>query len=378
MLSNGAENGTRLMSEIEPGINGSDPTEIFEYGSKVLVAATNAMVGSEVWIADAPADIPTLIAAITADGPVAFCTGKTVNLKTNRGVGYTYQWKKAGVNIAGANQSNYTATLGGYYSVVVKDALGFTATSETIIVTVVNPPLATVAAAGPLNFCAGKNVLLKANIGTGFTYQWKKAGVNIPSATQSNFTATEAGAYSVLVTNATGCSATSALTNVSVNNVPLATVAAGGPLTFCEGKSVQIRAILGTGYTYQWKWGGANIAGATSSNYTASATGYYTVIVTNAAGCSTTSTALAVTVKPMPLATITATGPTTICSGKNVLLKANTGLNYTYQWRRGATIIPGAIQWTYEATQPGFYTVIVTNTSGCSVTSSAIGVTVNP
>ena len=68
------------------------------------------------------------------------------------------------------------------------------------------PPFATVAAAGPLSFCAGKNVLLKANTGTGYIYQWKKAGVNIDNAISSNYTATTAGAYSVVVTNATGCS----------------------------------------------------------------------------------------------------------------------------------------------------------------------------
>ena len=188
-----------------------------------------------------------------------------------------------------------------------------------------------------------------------------------------------AGAYSVVVTNATGCSASFG-TDQCIRLILFhwQHVAAASALTFCEGKTVQLKAITGTGYTYQWKRGGANIAGATSSNYTASATGYYTVIVTNAAGCSATSAALAVVVKPLPLATITAAGPTTFCSGKNVLLKANTGLNYTYQWRRGATVIPGAVQWTYEATQPGFYTVIVTNTSGCSVTSAAIAVAVNP
>ncbi len=370
--------GARLMSDIEPGPGSSDPTEFFEYGSKILAAATYSMVGSEVWIADIPADIPTLIATITADGPITVCTGKAVTLKANTGAGYTYQWKKAGVNLAGATQPNYTATTAGYYSVVVSDGFGATATSETVIVTVVNPPLATVAAAGPLSFCAGKNVLLKATTGTGFTYQWKKAGVNIDNATSSNYTATTAGAYSVVVKNATGCSAASALINVTVNAVPLANVAAASALTFCEGKTVQLKAILGAGYTYQWKWGGANIAGATSSNYTASATGYYTVIVTNAAGCSATSAALAVTVKPMPLATITATGPTTICSGKNVLLKANTGTNYTYQWKLGATVIPGAVQSTHPATLQGFYSVIVTNSSGCSVTSAAIAVTVKP
>src|SRR5688572_32859736 len=96
---------------------------------------------------------------------------------------------------------------------------------------------------------------LRANNGAGYTFQWKKAGVNIDNATSSNYTAVEAGAYSVVVTNAGGCSSTSAVINATVNNVPLATVAAAGPLTFCEGKTVQLKAITGTGYTYQWKRG---------------------------------------------------------------------------------------------------------------------------
>ena len=377
-LSNGAESATRLMSEIQPGRLGSDPTEIFEYGSKVLVAAAESLVGNELWIANAPADAPNLVASVTANGPIAFCTGKNVTLDANKGVGYTYQWKKAGVNIPGATQSNYIATTSGYYSVLVKNAFGLSATSETVIVNVVNPPLATVAAAGPLSFCAGKNVLLKAITGTGYTYQWKKAGVDIDNANSSNYTATAAGAYSVVVTNATGCSATSSLVNVTINPVPLANVAAASALTFCEGRTVQLKAIAGTGYTYQWKRGAADIAGATSSNYNASTTGIYTVIVTNAGGCSAVSAGLNVVVKPLPAATITATGSTTFCSGKDVLLKANTGTNYTYTWIRGATAIPGAVQSNFSATEPGLYTVIVTNASGCSVTSAAIPISVNP
>ncbi len=377
-ISNGAEMGTRMMSEIQTGHLGSDPTEIFEYGAKVLVAATHESYGSEVWIADAPADIPNLVASVTANGPISFCTGKSVTLDANKGVGYTYQWKKAGVNIVGATQSNYTATTGGYYSVLVKDAFGFSATSETVIVTVVNPPLASVAAAGPLSFCAGKDVLLKAITGAGYTYQWKKAGVDIENATSSNYTATAAGGYSVVVTNATGCSAISSLLNVTINPVPLATVAAASALTFCEGRTVQLKAITGMGYTYQWKRGATVITGATLSTYNASTTGIYTVTVTNAGGCSAVSTGLNVVVKPLPSATITAAGATTFCSGKSVLLKANTGTNYTYQWIRGATAIPGANQPNFSATEPGLYTVIVTNSSGCSVTSGAIPIAVNP
>ena len=377
-LSNGAEANTRMMGEIEPGAAGSDPTEIIEYGSKILVAATNGLFGSEVWKADVPADIPALVATVTAAGPLTICNGQSVQLHTNTGVGYSYQWKRAGVNIAGAVQSNYTASVAGYYTVVVTDFAGSSATSDVAIVTIVNAPLATVAAAGPLTFCTGKKVLLKAITGTGYTYQWRKAGVNIDNATQSNYTATVAGNYSVVVTNATGCSTTSATLNVAVNAVPLATVAAASSLTFCEGKTVQLKAIAGAGYTYQWKRGGADIAGAISSNYNAATTGIYTVIVTNATGCSAISSALNVVVKPLPLATITPVGPTTFCSDKNVMLKANTGTNYTYQWIRGATPIPGAVQSNYTATLPGQYTVIVTNASGCSVTSAGVPVTVNP
>ncbi|MEP7376421.1 MAG: ELWxxDGT repeat protein [Chitinophagaceae bacterium] len=376
-LSNGAELGTRLVSEIEPGIIGSDPTDFFEYGAKVLVAATNTMFGSEVWIADAPADIPVLNATIAAAG-LAICTGQNAQLKANKGVGYTYQWEKAGVNIAGAVQSNYTATLPGAYTVVVTDATGASATSPEAVVTVVAFPLANVAAAGPVSFCAGKNVLLKAVSSTGYTYQWKKSGVNIVNANSSNYTATAAGTYSVVVSNAAGCSNTSAVINVTVNNVPQAAVVAATALTFCEGRSVQLKAISGTGYTYQWKRAGVDIAGATLSNYNAVATGIYIVTVTNASGCSATSAGFNVVVKPLPLAAITPAGSTTFCADKNVLLKANTGTSYTYQWIRGATPIPDAIQPSYAATTAGQYMVTVTNASGCSVTSAAIPVSVNP
>ena len=113
-VANNATSTPRMMSEIEPGPGSSDPTLFFEYGSRVLAAATNSMVGSEVWIADIPSDIPTgPEATITAAGPLTICSGQSVMLQANTGTGYTYQWKKAGVNIAGAIQSNYTATHSG-------------------------------------------------------------------------------------------------------------------------------------------------------------------------------------------------------------------------------------------------------------------------
>ena len=131
------------------------------------------------------------------------------------------------------------------------------------------------------------------------------------------------GVYSVIVTNAPGCPVISSGTTVTVNNAPLATVVAAGPTSFCAGKNVLLKAINGTGYTYQWKKNGVSIALENTSSYTAAATGMYSVVVTNTAGCSTTSTGISVAVTMAPLATVAVAGPLSFCEGNNVLLKAN-------------------------------------------------------
>ena len=70
--------------------------------------------------------------------------------------------------------------------------------------------------------------------------------------------------------------------------------------------------------------------------------------------------------------TITAEGPTTISQTGNVILSANTGVNYTYQWYKDGVAIANAKSSTYTATSEGYYTVNVTNTLGCEALSSAI------
>jgi hypothetical protein len=95
------------------------------------------------------------------------------------------------------------------------------------------------------------------------------------------------------------------------------------------------------GYTYQWKNNGLKLEGQTSSNFTATATGIYSVEVTNATGCSATSTSLNVLVNTIPVATITPNGPLTFCSGKNVILRASTGSGYLYHGKEAEQTYPG-------------------------------------
>jgi len=60
-----------------------------------------------------------LSASITLGGPTSFCSGGNVKLYANTCAGYTYQWKKDGSYIGGANASIYTATSAGSYQVQI-------------------------------------------------------------------------------------------------------------------------------------------------------------------------------------------------------------------------------------------------------------------
>jgi len=77
---------------------------------------------------------------------------------------------------------------------------------------------------------------------------------------------------------------------------------------------------------------------------------------------------------PSITATIMAMGATTLCTGDSVMLMANTGTNYTYQWNLAGTAITGATSSTYEAIAAGSYTVTIDSASS-SATSNAIVLT---
>jgi len=156
-----------------------------------------------------------LTPVITASGPTNFCSGSVV-LKTNSVQGNIYQWKKDGVNISGATNFSYTASISGDYQVKVIQG-SCIAWSSPIQVRVGSGLSASITPGGPTVFCTGGNVMLYANTCSGFTYQWKKDAVNIPGATGSSYMAAASGSYQLQVTQGTS-SAWSSLVTVQVNS----------------------------------------------------------------------------------------------------------------------------------------------------------------
>ena len=151
--------------------------------------------------------------------------------------------------------------------------------------------------------------------------------------------------------------------------LPTASIAADGPTTICKPDSVLLTLTSSYSTNFQWKKGGNEIAGATNATYSATKTGTYKCLVTNGCG-SKTSNKISVTANPQPAATITAPNGLDLCPTGSVLLQANSGAGYSYQWKKGANNISGATNQSYTATTKGTYKVVVTNTFNCSKTSS--------
>ncbi len=158
---------------------------------------------------------------------------------------------------------------------------------------------------------------------------------------------------------------------------PTATITVNGPSTFCLGSGTYLSANYSAAATYQWKLGTNNIVGATGITYVPTQSGSYTVVVTNSIS-SATSSAVSITVNPVPTATISAGGPLIFCQGGSVTLSVNATANATYQWLVNGGNIGGATSTSYAATASGVYAVRVTSTNGCSTTSSNDTVVVNP
>ena len=163
----------------------------------------------------------------------------------------------------------------------------------------------------------GLTVTLKTIPKTSSTFQKWNTATNTQLSTAKLTTVssgTAATSYTAIYAGSTSCSSTISIPTTS----------------FCAGGSVILTA--STGASYKWFNGTTQVG--TAATYTATATGAYTVEVTNTAGCKATSAATIITVNALPTATITAPA-TSFCTGGSVILTASAGASY--KWFNGTT-----------------------------------------
>ena len=141
-----------------------------------------------------------------------------MELSVTNTAGYTYQWENSGAVISSALTNTYTAQNSGVYSLKISNSSGCITKTENVTVNTLPVPSAPlISAATPTTFCQGDSVTLSITNTTGYTYQWKLNGGAVGSAS-NQLIAKNAGSYNIVVSNSSGCSASSNSVNVVVNS----------------------------------------------------------------------------------------------------------------------------------------------------------------
>jgi hypothetical protein len=275
-----------------------------------------------------------------------------INLTTTGGTpNYAFNW---GSGVTTQNRSNIAA---GNYIVTVTDSKSCTATASA---TVTQPsPISVNGTLTNLPCTGGSSGAISLAVSggdPGYTFLWSNTAIT------QNINALPAGNYSVTVTDASSCTATSTFTlsqSGSLSATPTITNVAcfGG-----NNGSINIATTGGTP-TYNYAWSN----NSSSQNISGLTSGTYTVTITDNGGCALINSFNVV--EPALLA-ITSTVLGVSCNGNNngsVDVSVAGGTNpYTYNWGGGI------ITEDRNNLSAGTYAVTITDANSCTSTISAI------
>ncbi|HRG59608.1 MAG TPA: GEVED domain-containing protein [Bacteroidia bacterium] len=288
----------------------------------------------------------------------SLCTGTGYDSKIN-----VYSGDCSNLICEGGNddfcglQSEYswTGVAGTMYYILVQ---GYNNAVGNFTLTVTTPLAAPViTASGNTTLCSGATVDLSSDLATG--------NVWTTNETTQTITVGTTGDYSSTITDGNGCSATSNIISVTTSAPPTPVITSSGS-TVCEGNTVT----LSINWTGDITWS-PTFEFNDTVQVSVVGTYDYSVTITDALGCTAQSAIEVVTINPTPVAQISANGPTTVCGNGSVDLTASGGDSYL--WNDGITTTP-----VITVSTAGDYYSVVSNTFGCSDTTSTITVGIFP
>jgi gliding motility-associated-like protein len=271
---------------------------------------------------------------------------------------FSYLWNDP------SSQTNSCATNinAGNYIISITDANGCSVTGVANV-NDITAPVVTIPASANVTCAGAANGNAQANITGGvvpYNILWTPTG-----QTTAFISSLSGGIYSITVTDSIGCVGTA---SVTINEpAPLVSgITASSPVSCflsCNGTSTVGAGGGTTPYTYLWN------DAATQSTPTATAlcAGGYTVTITDANGCTSTSTTNITTPTAISVTLISTTNVS--CNGGNngtITISAAGGTpGYTYSWTPAVGSGPSV-----TGLSAGSYTLVVTDQNGCSVTTN--------
>jgi rhamnogalacturonyl hydrolase YesR len=401
-----AISGATSTSYTTPATTTADNGEMF---SVVVSNAASSVTSSAAMLTvNAAAVAPSITSQPVSESVTAGQTA-TFSVAATGTAPLSYQWKKGGVNIAGATSPSYTTPVttsadnASVFSVVVSNSVNsITSSSATLTLTAaaLAPNITTQPASGTVTAGATASFSVVATGTAPLSYQWKKNGTNIAGATSASYmtpatTVADSGTtFSVVVSNSVN-SVSSGSATLTVNAAAVAPTITTQPagMTVVAGQTATF-TVVATGtapLSYQWQKGGVNIAGATSASFTTPATtsadsgSTFAVEVTNSVKSVTSSSATLI-VTPLAVAPTLTKQPAnqTVTEGQTATFSVVAAGTWplTYQWLKSGTAISGATSASYAtpattiADNGATFSVVVTNSVN-SATSNSATLTVN-
>ncbi|MCK6690896.1 MAG: hypothetical protein L6Q97_02210 [Thermoanaerobaculia bacterium] len=202
--------------------------------------------------------------------------------------------------------------------------------------------------------CAGASATLTASGGSSYTWSTNE--------TTAAITVSSAGNYTVIATDANGCSAAASAT-ITVNALPAAAITPSD-VTICSNESALLTASGGA--SYLWSPGGE-----TTAQISVNTAGTYTVVVTDANGCVASAGATVSVISAPELATVVVQPDGCLTTDGEIDLTVSGGAGpFSYNWAtpNGSGLVQG--QEDQTGLTVGTYFVTVTGANACSATAA--------
>jgi gliding motility-associated-like protein len=307
------------------------------------------------------------LTAVTSNTAAA-CTGVnngTITVTSSMGIApFTFSID-GGTFVAGALPYTFSGLAPGTHTVVVKDVNG--CTTNTISVTIASGTGVNATSTSTATTCPGAtNGTIAVNTSSGtppFTYQLGA----LPPQSSNLFTGLAGGTYSIIVTDALGCTRTISRTVTNGTAVSFTRATTSTSCSNAADGSITITPTSGTG-PYEFSLdGAAYVTGAIPYTFTGLSSGTHTMVVKDVPSACL-SNSLTFTINAGPVLTANAVQAATSCSGASNGSITVTPTNGTgpYEFAiDGGSFISGAAPYVFNGVSAGAHTILVRDASGC-------------